>query len=64
MLATHATPTGACLAHRHRPVMPARAISALEGVESTVRVEVATLNHRHFATMRPRPVGALELLPA
>lgn len=26
--------------------------------------KLATLDHRHFATMRPRHVGALELLPA
>jgi uncharacterized protein len=33
-------------------------------VERLGETKLATLDHRHFATMRPDHVGALELLPA
>jgi predicted nucleic acid-binding protein len=33
-------------------------------VERLGETRLATLDHRHFATMRPSHVGALELLPA
>jgi predicted nucleic acid-binding protein len=33
-------------------------------VERLGENRLATLDHRHFATMRPSHVGALELLPA
>jgi predicted nucleic acid-binding protein len=32
-------------------------------VERLGETKLATLDHRHFATMRPNHVGALELLP-
>lgn len=38
--------------------------SVLAAVERLGEPKVATLDHRHFATMRPRHVEALELLPA
>jgi len=33
-------------------------------VERLGETKLATLDHRHFATMRPRHIKALELLPA
>ncbi len=38
--------------------------SVLAAVERLGEPKLATLDHRHFATMRPRHVDALELLPA
>lgn len=37
--------------------------SILALVERLGETKLATLDHRHFATMRPRHTGALELLP-
>jgi len=37
--------------------------SVLAVVERLGEAKLATLDHRHFATMRPRHVEALELLP-
>ena len=38
--------------------------AVLAVVERLGEPKLATLDHRHFATMRPRHVDALELLPA
>jgi len=38
--------------------------SVLAAVERLGEPKLATLDHRHFSTMRPRHVEALELLPA
>lgn len=38
--------------------------SVLAAVERLGESKLATLDHRHFGTMRPRHVEALELLPA
>lgn len=38
--------------------------AVLAVVERLGETKLATLDHRHFATMRPRPVEALELLPS
>jgi uncharacterized protein len=38
--------------------------SVLALVERMGEPKLATLDHRHFGTMRPQHVGALELLPA
>lgn len=38
--------------------------SVLVVAERLGEPKLATLDHRHFGTMRPRHVGALELLPA
>ncbi len=38
--------------------------SVLAAVERLGEPKLATLDHRHFGTMRPRHVDALELLPA
>jgi predicted nucleic acid-binding protein len=38
--------------------------SLLALAERLGEAKLATLDHRHFATMRPRHTGALELLPA
>lgn len=38
--------------------------SVLAAAERLGERKVATLDHRHFGTMRPRHVDALELLPA
>lgn len=37
--------------------------AVLAVVERLAEPKLATLDHRHFATMRPRHVDALELLP-
>ncbi len=37
--------------------------AVLSIVERLGEAKLATLDHRHFATMRPRHVDALELLP-
>jgi uncharacterized protein len=37
--------------------------SILALAERLAETKVATLDHRHFATMRPRHISALELLP-